>query len=108
MRPSTAINRNGPVIPEHAISAFDQFNRDILDNKVANESVKRLKPKSSFMKSQMRVQSARRKANAAAPLPRMGKRVQSAKSLKTANANKAVLSKFGQTKDGILNLKIKI
>jgi len=60
MRPLTAFKK-GPAVPLQAISAFDQFNRDIIDHKVINESVKRLKPKNALQNHPKRVQSARRK-----------------------------------------------
>jgi hypothetical protein len=85
-RPSTAYKTNTPVIPEYAISAFDKFNRDIMDNKIVNEPVKRLKPKSALARIQKRVLSARRKPiehdNNTKPLKRVG----SAKPFKTTKS----------------------
>ena len=104
MRPGTAVSRC-PVIPEHAISAFDQFNRDILDHKVVNESVKRLKQKCAMMKNSIRVQSARRKPNSIIPKSRMG-RISSAKIFKTTKNKKVAVQKFGNKNESIINLKI--
>ncbi|CAI2359537.1 unnamed protein product [Moneuplotes crassus] len=91
MRPGTAVHK-GPIIPEHVVSAFDQFNRDILDHKVPNESVKRINLKSTFMKTS-RVHSARRNPNGTIPKPRI-RPVSSAKSLKTVTNSP---SKFKRT-----------
>jgi hypothetical protein len=89
LRPASAFKSKAPIVPQHAISAFDKFNREILDHKVANESVKRLQPKSALL-NQKRIQSARRKnASPAATGTLARQRVGSAKMLKSSTPLKA-------------------
>lgn len=109
MRPSTAFKKKTPVVPEHTISAFDKFNREILEHKVVNEPVKRLKPKSALGLSTKRIQSARRKLVDLPTKDTFLKRVGSAKSLKTSKAIAKPIEKEPQymsEKDSIINLNI--
>jgi hypothetical protein len=85
-RPRTAYKTNTPVIPEYAISVFDKFNRDIMDHKIVNEPVKRLKPKSSLARIQKRVLSARRKHIEYDNNTKIIRRVGSAKAIKTTKS----------------------
>ena len=111
-RPKSAA-KPGKSIPQQAISAFDQFNRDILDHKVSNESVKRLKPK--FALSRTRIQSANKRAPV--PFKSTGKFTSANSSVKNSgkktlrpgtafkkSSKKAFLERVEQ--NGIINVNI--
>lgn len=93
-QPSLRIRPTSAFKSPTAISAFDKFNRDIIDHKIPMESVKRLKPKSLHISK--RIQSAKRKVSPKKPTSRT--RITSAthKHLPTNNF----------MKDGIINVKI--
>lgn len=108
LRPSTAFKQRGPIIPSQAVSAFDKFNRDIINNKIPNESVKRLQPKSALLK-QKRVMSARKKlAEKQLKGPVTRQRVPSAKQLPftTSKTKESFGQHYGKQKDEIMNIKI--
>lgn len=112
LRPTSAV-RPGSAIPQQAISTFDQFNRDILDHKIANESVKRLKPKLAVSKT--RVHSANRKMhltkakNARVPSGNL-KVKNNVKKMQRPTTAFRTSSKMGFTerveRDAIINVKI--
>jgi hypothetical protein len=95
IHPTSVFKSSTPSLPI-AISAFDKFNRDIIDHKISPDSIKRLKPKSSLHPSK-RIQSARRK-------PISSKKPSSRTRLTSAKYSSQPIFQ----KDGIINVNIPV